>query len=416
MKDEFRKNLHILGIIIVSITFLALLLYIEKVLLILGNIFSAFFPFVLGLAIAFILNLPLNFFEKKVFKKFNHPKYKVWNKIKRGVCVAISAIIILAVLAVIFSFIIPQFVDAAKNFVTRLPEYMETLNSTLLKLINQFHLPLDTANFSINWDSISEFLLDFLDKNSSSITNITIDALFAIGNGIFDFVLGIAFAIYILFAKETLARLAKRIIYSFLKKEKAEKLLSVTAMSSKVFSGFISGQCIEVLIIGTLCFIGMLIFKMPYPLMISCVIAITAFIPIFGALIGTCVAAFIIFLESPIKALWFIVFIIVLQQIESNVIYPKVMGKSVGLPGIWVLLAVTVGGSLFGVTGMLLGVPCSSVLYCLLETWLHKRLTKRKICTHTFVEKDEEDVQEISTVTIRTTISHTSDESDNNIN
>ena len=191
-----------------------------------------------------------------------------------------------------------------------------------------------------------------------------------------------------------------------MKRERAEKTLSVVTMSSKVFAGFVSGQCIEVTIIGCLCFIGMLILKMPYAPMISCIIAITAFIPVFGPLIGTIVGAFIILLENPIQAFWFVVFIIVLQQIESNAIYPKIMGKAVGLPGIWVLLAVTVGGSLFGVAGMLFSVPTCSVLYCLFEAWLNKRLNNRKICTHTFVDKDDEEeaISSAPTVTIRTRI------------
>ena len=181
-------------------------------------------------------------------------------------------------------------------------------------------------------------------------------------------------------------------------------------MSSKVFAGFVSGQCIEVVIIGCLCFIGMVIFKMPYAPMISCLIAITAFIPVFGAFIGTALGALIIFLENPLQAIWFVVFIIVLQQIESNAIYPRIMGKSVGLPGLWVLLAVTVGGTLFGVWGMLIGVPTVSVLYCLFEAWLNKRLNNRKICTHTFVptettsDNTTEQETEQSTVTIKTRI------------
>ena len=194
--------------------------------------------------------------------------------------------------------------------------------------------------------------------------------------GVFNFVLGIAFSIYILAAKENLSKLCKRILFSIMKRPKAEKVLSVATMSSKVFAGFVSGQCIEVCIIGCLCFIGMLIFNMKYAAMISCIIAITAFIPVFGALIGTVIGAFMLLLHNPIQALWFIIFIIVLQQVESNIIYPKIMGKSVGLPGIWVLLAVTVGGNLFGVVGMLLSVPVCAVIYCLVGEY---KANKEKI-------------------------------------
>ena len=410
MKDEFKKNLHIVGIIFVSILFLACFLYIDRVFAILKTISSAFYPFILGLAIAFILNLPLNFFEKKVFGRFNHPRYKIWSKIKRFVCIILSAIIIISILSLIFSFVIPEFVQTARNFVIALPDYMESLNKTLNDIIDQFHLPFEIDQTSINWNVVSKYLLDALNQNSSMITAGTLDTIINIFKGLFNLVLGIAFAIYILAAKESLSKFCKRIIFATMKRAKAEKLLSVVTMSSKVFAGFVSGQCIEVVIIGCLCLIGMLIFNMPYAVMISCLIAVTAFVPVFGAFIGTAIGAFMILLEDPLKAVWFVIFIIILQQLESNIIYPKVMGKSVGLPGIWVLLAVTVGGSLFGVVGMLLSVPCFSVLYCLLEAWLNKRLTHRKICTHTFVDTSD---SEHETVTVKTKISHSSSKEEN---
>ena len=405
MKDESKKYLRILSLIFASILFLSCFLYIDRILAILKEVFSAFYPFLMGLAIAFILNLPLNFFEKKVFARFNHPKYKFWNKIKRGLCIVFSSIIIVAVLALVFSFVIPEFIQTAKNFVIALPDYMDSLNHTINNLLDQFHLPFEFNYTLINWDVVSKYLLDALNQNSSMITAGTLDTIIGIFKGLFNMVLGVAFAIYILASKESLSKFCKRILFATMKRAKAEKVLSVVTMSSKVFAGFVSGQCIEVLIIGCLCLTGMLIFNMPYAVMISCVIAITAFIPVFGALIGTAIGAFMILLDDPIRAIWFVIFIIILQQLESNIIYPKVMGKSVGLPGIWVLLAVTVGGSLFGIPGMLLSVPCFSVLYCLLEAWLNKRLTHRKICTHTFIDQTEPDK---TTVTVKTKAYHSS--------
>ena len=190
MKDEFKKNIHILGIVIAGISFLAAVLYLPNILAILSTVFSAFYPFVLGLMIAFILNLPLNFFEKKVFKRLNKPKYKFWTKIKRGVCLLLSIILILGILTVAFSFIIPQFVDAIKKFISSLPTYMASLNNTITNLSNRFHLSLDTDKLSINWENISATVLNYINTNKSAITVGTVDAIVAIFNGLFDFILG----------------------------------------------------------------------------------------------------------------------------------------------------------------------------------------------------------------------------------
>ncbi len=410
MKSDLKKHLNIFIIIIASISFLACMLYLEKIFSILKVILTAFSPFFIGLGIAFVLNLPLVFFEKKLFRKFNHPKYKLWNKIKRAVCLILSIVLILGILTLVFSFIIPAFVEAAQNFIINLPDRMEALKTMLTNFASDHGFEIDLNSIVINWDSISTFLIEKIEQNQTNITVGTFDALVKVFKGLFNFVLGVAFSIYILASKETLSKLCKRFIFAIMKRTKAEKFLSVVAMSSKVFAGFVSGQCIEVVIIGCLCFIGMAIFKMPYAPMISCLIAITAFIPVFGAFIGTAFGALIIFLENPLQAVWFVIFIIVLQQIESNAIYPRIMGKSVGLPGLWVLLAVTVGGTLFGVWGMIISVPTVSVLYCLFEAWLNKRLNNRKICTHTFVPTEEnsatpsEQEAEQNTVTIKTRI------------
>jgi predicted PurR-regulated permease PerM len=175
-----------------------------------------------------------------------------------------------------------------------------------------------------------------------------------------------------------------------MKREPARKLISLVVLSNKAFSGFISGQCIEVLLIGILCFIGMLIFKMPYAIMVSCIIAFTAFIPVFGPFIGTAIGGFLILIENPIQALWFVLFIIILQQLESNIIYPKIMGKHVGLPGIWVLISVTIGGGLFGVVGIITSVPICSVLYTLFDKWIKRRLEERNICHRTMSHDSSE--------------------------
>ena len=257
---------------------------------------------------------------------------------------------------------------------------MENVSATIDSVLEKLHLKSIFPDLTIDWKSISAWALDMIDNHSNSIAQGALGIVTTVFNTVLNFILGFVFSIYVLASKESLGKLAKSVIYSIMKRERARKLISVVVLSNKAFSGFISGQCTEVLLIGVLCFIGMLIFRMPYAVMVSCVIAFTAFIPVFGPFIGTAIGAFFIFIESPIKALWFIIFIVILQQLESNIIYPKIMGKHVGLPGIWVLAAVTIGGGLFGVVGIIVSVPVCSVIYTLFDRWLKKRLEARNIC------------------------------------
>ena len=210
-------------------------------------------------------------------------------------------------------------------------------------------------------------------SNTGAMINKTIGVTSNVLSGLFNFVIGFVLSIYILASKEKLCRQGARLLRVILPEAACDRIFRVLAMSSGVFTKFISGQCVEALILGALCYIGMLIFRMPYALMISALIAVTALIPVFGAFIGTSVGALMILLISPLKAVGFVLFIIILQQIESNVIYPRVVGNSVGLPGIWVLLSVTLFGSIFGAVGLLLGVPFCAVLYCLVRDFVKKR-------------------------------------------
>ena len=211
----------------------------------------------------------------------------------------------------------------------------------------------------------------FLYDNISIDTTVNITT--SIVAAMVDIVLGIVFAVYLLSQKEKLGKQAKKSTRAILGDERSKRFLDITSLANKVFTKFVTGQVTEACIIGVLCFIGMLIFRMPYAAIISVLVGFTALIPIFGAFIGTGIGAFLILLESPIKAIWFVLFIIVLQQLEGNLIYPRVVGKSVGLPPIWVLAAVTIGGGLFGIPGMLFGVPVCSVMYVLFKEFVNKQ-------------------------------------------
>jgi len=399
------NNLHylkILGIVLAGILFYAILSKLDRIFSGIGFILDILTPITIGLCLAFVLNMPLKFFENKVFGRLTRKNGKVWKKIKRPLCITLSILIIIAILVLILSFIIPQLLETCAAFFLQLPEYMENLIATVNDLAARFHLHIELDSSIIDWQAISAWALDIVTSDSANnITESATELLFGLFNGIINFIIGFFLSLYILFSKESMGKLAKSILYAVMERDKARSVISVVTLSNRAFMGFISGQCVEVALIGVLCFVGMLILGMPHPLMVSCVIAVTAFIPIFGPVVGAIIGAFLILIVDPMKALWFLIFIIVLQQLESNIIYPRIMGKHVNLPGVWVLVAVTVGGGLFGVLGIIISIPLCSVFYTLFQQWLIKRLEKRNVCHVTmshdssepnfiFIEKNDE--------------------------
>ena len=230
-----------------------------------------------------------------------------------------------------------------------------------------------------DWKSIENTLNDFLKDGFTNILSSSVNFIITTISSVVSFVMSIIFAIYMLYQKEKLSKQALKVVYAYFSKEKADYLLKVGKTANETFSNFVGGQLLEACILGLLCFIGMSILKIPYALTSSVLVGFTALIPVFGAFIGTAVASILIVVVSPVKALWFIIFIIILQQIEGNIIYPKVVGSSVGLPAMWVMLAVIVGGSCFGMVGMLIGVPVSSVLYTLFRESVNEKLKEKNI-------------------------------------
>ena len=389
----FKKGDHhylkMMGVIFASILFFVIISNLGIVLGAVKKVTDVFLPLTLGLAIAFIVNMPLKFFENKLFGKLTRKDGKIWRKIKRPICLILSFAVFLSVIIVLLSFVIPEFIKTCEKFFVALPAAMTNITATVSGWLDALHLS-SLGPINIDWSSISTWALDIIGKNQEVITSGALGFVTGLFTSLINIILAVVFSVYILASKEALGRLMKSFIYSIMRRERAKKLISLVVLSNKAFSGFISGQCIEVLLIGILCFIGMLIFKMPYAIMVSCIIAFTAFIPVFGPFIGTAIGAFLILIESPIKALWFVVFIIILQQLESNIIYPKIMGKHVGLPGIWVLISVTIGGGLFGIIGIITSVPICSVLYTLFDRWIKRRLEERNICHRTMSHDSSE--------------------------
>ena len=292
----------------------------------------------------------------------------------------LSLALIFGVIFIIFFMIIPEIQRNVLTIGGMIPQYFEQVKewwNGITGLMADYNIVL--PEIDLKEGEIGKILTDFVSKSGKLFLNTTMGLTVSIFSAVVDVILGLVFAIYVLLQKEKLAMQAKKLLYAVLPEKKVESFLALCSLTNKTFTNFVTGQLTEAVIIGVLCFVGMLILQMPYAPMISVLVGFTALIPMFGAFIGTAVGAFFILVDNPWKAVGFVVFIIILQQLEGNLIYPKVVGKSVGLPGIWVLVAVTIGGSLSGVIGMLFSVPISSVLYCIVRETVNRRLVKRGI-------------------------------------
>ena len=333
-------------------------------------------PFLIGLCLAFMINVLLRPVER-AWEGLLKEKGK---KAKRPVCLLLSTLMIGGAIFILLFMIVPELQRTGATIVNMIPQYLVRLEGwwkELSSFLREYAIVLPQPE--LNLTELSKLAADLISGSAHSFLGKTLHITTSIFSGVFNVVFGLVFAFYVLSQKETLRRQTKKLLYAYLPAKRVERVLELSTLTQKVFTNFIAGQLTEALIIGTLCFLGMSVFGMPYAPMISVLVGFTALIPVFGAFIGTGVGVFLILMVDPVKAFWFIVFIIVLQQLEGNIIYPRVVGKSVGLPGIWVLAAVTVGGSAFGVLGMLLSVPVCSVLYCVLTQSVNDRLEKKEL-------------------------------------
>ena len=270
--------------------------------------------------------------------------------------------------------IIPNLQDTIVIFANNIPDYLSNLKELLLKLNVSNNVINDIMETLSNLgDTAKEYVLN----NSGKVIEATFGIASNVLNAFVNVFIGIVFAIYFLIDKEKISRQFNNIMKAYLPSKSCNKIIDIAELSNRVFANFVSGQCLEAIIIGVLCFFGMIILRLPYAGAISVLVGFTALIPVFGAFIGTIVGAFLIFMINPLQAIIFVIFIIVLQQLEGNLIYPHVVGKSVGLPGIWVLVAVTVGASINGILGMLLSVPLASIIYSILKTDVNLKLKKK---------------------------------------
>lgn len=374
MKDKTRKD------IIIIISYIALVIFalvnFSKIFTFLGKVISIFSPFLLGIILAFVLNVLNNFIEKKIFGKIKPSK--IWNKIKRPLCITLSLILVFLTIFFVMNLLIPQLKNSASLFTDTLPAYKEDI----IGILNKFDIDESTVNKVGEYlDNFGKVITDYIKGNSKDVITVTTEVATSVVNIISKGIITLVFAIYMIAQKETLSRQINKVMKAYLKPKTINKINTVGTLANKTFSNFVTGQCLEALIFGSLVFVGMLIFRFPYASTIGVLLGFTALIPIFGAFIGTAIGFILIMMVSPVKAILFVVFIIILQQIEGNLIYPRVVGKSIGLPGMWVLLSVTVGGSIGGILGMLIATPLCSLLYALFTKMVNDRLKSNKIVT-----------------------------------
>lgn len=374
MKDKTRKD------IIIIISYIALVIFalvnFSKIFAFLGKVISIFSPFLLGIILAFVLNVLNNFIEKKIFGKIKPSK--IWNKIKRPLCITLSLILVFLTIFFVMNLLIPQLKNSASLFTDTLPAYKEDI----IGILNKFDVDESTVNKVGEYlDNFGKVITDYIKGNSKDVITVTTEVATSVINIISKGIITLVFAIYMIAQKETLSRQINKVMRAYLKPKTINKINTIGTLANKTFSNFVTGQCLEALIFGSLVFVGMLIFRFPYASTIGVLLGFTALIPIFGAFIGTAIGFILIMMVSPVKAILFVVFIIILQQIEGNLIYPRVVGKSIGLPGMLVLLSVTVGGSIGGILGMLIATPLCSLLYALFTKMVNDRLKSNKIVT-----------------------------------
>ncbi len=382
MKWEKRDIINICKIVAFGIILYWLLQNIGVIGLGFKTLCGILSPFIAGAAIAFIINIPMTVFENKLFKskkskKKNKNKVSKW---KRLLSIILSLVITLLIIVGIIFLVIPELVEIIGGIVSYLPQLLIDIRDVSTKLITEYP---DVEGILINMQSnLESFNAEMIKELTAIGTNLVTSSFGVITStisGIIDTVVAIIFAIYILMGKEKILKQTKRIIYAFLPEKGADKICQIATLSKESFSNFIAGQFTECIILGTLCALGMLILRIPYSLTVGALVAITAFIPIVGAFIGGFVGVILLLPISLGKAIMFLIFFIILQQTENNLIYPRVVGNKVGVPGILVLVAVAIGGSLGGVVGMVIGLPLTSVLYTLLRESTSRRLKEKEI-------------------------------------
>lgn len=368
-KEELKKWLFLILFAIISYWAIN---NISLIISIISKIINVLLPFIIGIALAYILNIPMikieNFINKKINKKNSNIPI-------RAISIILSILLLILIVGIVLLMLVPELAENIELLIQNIPMFINDVEEWIISLLDKYpDMQIEIKKATEENANISNILVNCLNY----ILNGSISFISSLASGVFTTFTSFIFAIYMLFQKEQLQESLKKLIYLYLEKDYADKIMEIATLSNNVFSKFISGQCLEAIILGCILFVIMSIFRFPYALLISVLTAITALIPIFGAFIAAGIGALLIFITNPLQSVIFILVFLIIQQIEGNFIYPKVVGKSVGLSPLLTLLAITVGGGLFGIVGMLIGLPIASVVYSLLTNSANNRTVKNK--------------------------------------
>jgi predicted PurR-regulated permease PerM len=374
MEFSREKIKQIRNLMLLAAVLIVIIIYSREIVSAIAFLLDVLQPFIYGGMIAFILNLPMTALEKKVFQKWTG---KYAEKLKRPISLFLSILMVVLLVVFIVVLVMPQLASSVAEIGKKLPAFLEQLQTGLEELTEGNELLSEQTTKiqtpEIEWDDVIENISHFLKNGAGNLLSSTFSVVGNIISGVVDGIIAFVFALYILAQKEKLLNQANRVLQAYCSERLVTQIRKICALLYDNFSNFITGQCLEAAILGTLFAVSMSILRLPYALVTGVVVGITALIPIVGTFIGCVVCALLILIESPIQAVVFLILFVVLQQIEGKLIYPKVVGNFVGLPGIWVLFAITVGGSLFGVMGMLVFIPLTSTIYSLLRESVNKR-------------------------------------------
>ncbi|WP_315114075.1 AI-2E family transporter [Clostridium intestinale] len=351
--------------------------YSENIFSKIGNISGAAVPLISGLAMAYVLNILMKKLEKIYFPK---SKNEIINKSRRAVCIFLAILLIIFILVIVALIVIPELVNAISVIIAAIPKFVEDIIKFIDTNSDKYEVVENTlVTLQIDINEISRSVMTFASSLLTGVLNSIILFASTMANSLINFIISLVFAIYALANKEKLSYQIKKVMKAFLKNKSIEKINYVFHVINESFSNFIVGQCVEAVIIGGLCTAGMFVFSFPYAVTVGVFISVTALIPIVGAYLGAALGAFIILTVSPLKAVLFLLYITILQQLENTLIYPKVVGSSIGLPGIWVFAAITLGAGLGGIIGMLLSVPVAATIYKLFVDKVNKRLIEQEM-------------------------------------
>lgn len=341
------------------------------------TVWNVFGVVITGLAMAFVLNVPLKLFEDRVFYGMSEDRRPLVRRLRRAVSLVCALVVSLGVIVILIAVVLPQLTQTVTEVAARLPEYISAVVNWINEFLAKFDIEIEALKeFTVDWEKVFKDLSTYLKEGN--VINTATDVGTAAASTVMNTFLGLVVAVYVLAQKERIGRFTRRCIDAFLPKRASSAISRVASMASETFSSFVAGQLADSCILGILCYICMLIFRFPYPEVISVVIGVTSLVPMVGSFIGEVIGALLILIVSPLKALLFVIMVLAIQQVDGAFIYPRIVGKSVGLPGVAVFCAVIVGGNIAGVLGAVMGVPVCAVLYALLKEAVASRLEGRR--------------------------------------